>query len=441
MFYSHINKKDSFDNVVVNEAYFGRTPGVKKIEDIIYQIKKKYDGSYFNEKLNTDPLRYKLNKIVEDTFGFKTADIQFVYDTTMNACTLPIGTDIFTRVSNNTLVEKSNGYRFNPEAGYAAIIFLNTGLALNPNYTAAEITAILLHEIGHNFTMGVITGVGIINHAYYALMTVASFGFLWIRYSNFSRRSIVSFKQWLIENAPGVMELVETVQACLGLYQHIFKEFYEFQKFINIITMPVITAIEPILNWLRRNINLYAIINIPKEFITGYAEEQFSDSFATSYGYGPELNSALSKINGSDPANTLIGKSFRESAPIVYIYADFLQLTALFLVRAFDPHPEIVARISNNMKQLEEDLKSKKYSPQMKQRLLHDIRACKEELNKYKTMQKDFNDPAMVRKQYQSWLLETFEGGDLKHNFLTFAKASNINQGFDKLLAKSKNKK
>ena len=318
MFYSHINKKDSFDNVVVNEAYFGRTPGVKKIEDIIYQIKKKYDGSYFNEKLNTDPLRYKLNKIVEDTFGFKTADIQFVYDTTLNACTLPIGTDIFTRVSNNTLVEKTNGYRFNPEAGYAAIIFLNTGLALNPNYTAAEITAILLHEIGHNFTMGVITGVGIINHAYYALMTVASFGFLWLRYSNFSRRSVVSFKQWLIENAPGVMELVETVQACLGLYQHIFKEFYEFQKFANIITMPVITAIEPILNWLRRNINIYAIINIPKEFITGYAEEQFSDSFATSYGYGPELNSALSKINGSDPANTLIGKSFRDSVPILY---------------------------------------------------------------------------------------------------------------------------
>ena len=163
MFYSHINKKDSFDNVVVNEAYFGRTPGVKKIEDIFRQIKQKYDGQFFTTELDTDPLRYKLNKTVEDVFGFAVCDVQFLPTTDVNMCTYPVGFDLTASLDfdNTTVVEKSNGYRFKKEAGYSTIICVFNGLALDPNVTVQEVTAVFLHEVGHNFTHVAVNGVGL----------------------------------------------------------------------------------------------------------------------------------------------------------------------------------------------------------------------------------------------------------------------------------------
>ena len=40
------------DNMVLNEAYFGKTKGVLKIEKAIGKLRHKYMGQYFSKDIN-----------------------------------------------------------------------------------------------------------------------------------------------------------------------------------------------------------------------------------------------------------------------------------------------------------------------------------------------------------------------------------------------------
>ena len=457
MFYSHINKKDSFDNVVVNEAYFGRTPGVKKIEDIFRQIKQKYDGQFFTTELDTDPLRYKLNKTVEDVFGFAVCDVQFLPTTDVNMCTYPVGFDLTASLDfdNTTVVEKSNGYRFKKEAGYSTIICVFNGLALDPNVTVQEVTAVFLHEVGHNFTHVAVNGVGYFQFAYNILATVASFGAYYLLFSNASKRAQISFSDWLREQQV-LNTIANGITVCWSLWCHIVKEAITYLNYKALILNPF-ASVGIIVRHMKNKfipnpnspLSLLNFLIVPRQLAVGYSDEQFADSFAAMYGYGPELASCFEKMySNHETNNTVVRGIVSRTFPWLNAYIDLVTLPAVIAITAVDEHPEFAARMSNNLRQLETDLKDKRYSPKMKARLRSDIEKCKEQLNKLKensiSFEKDKLKGQAVYMQYQSFMLNLIDGGDIKHHLFTFSKPENVNITFDKLLnkvAKSKNKK
>lgn len=440
---------------IMNEAYFGKTPAVKKIEHIIDQIKQKYNGKILDTSIHTDPLRFKLNKVIEDAFGFGVVDVQFVTSMGVNAYTYPVGLDLGATWNGDRtlLIDKTNGYRFKKEYGYAAIICITTGLLLHPMISAAEATAIILHEIGHNFTSVAIGNIGIIHFCFNCILTVSTFGAYWLIFSDPSKKAQISFKQWMIENVPVASTLYYAFESAWAFIIYIISEVSRYFTNIGSLLNPL-AFIGRIIQFFYAKFgptgevyaDVFKFLVIPRNLITGYSDEQFADSFAASYGYAAELRSGLEKIRELYDNSIIDTAMF--NVPGISWWLDTIKIPAIFVCRAFDEHPEDMARLSNNLKQMETDLKDKRYSPAMKKRLLNDIRTCREELNKCKEFEKlkDKNGnykASAVRDAYDSMILNMFEGGDFKHRIFTFTKPENVNANFDKImnLNKKLNKK
>ena len=109
------------------------------------------------------------------------------------------------------------------------------------------------------------------------------------------------------------------------------------------------------------------------EIMTGYSGEVFADSFATAYGYGPALSSALVKmdINKDYDYNFLLD----DKCPLHVVYD--LSITAgeiIDNVLNLDPHPATQKRILNQLKKLESEANSSELPPDVKKIILEDIK-------------------------------------------------------------------
>ena len=432
---------------IMNEAYFGKTPAVKKIEAIIDQLKRKYDGQYTNMSVHNDPLRYKLNKQIEDTFGFGVVDVQFIQSMMVNAMTYPVGFDLGASITGDDAlaIDKSNGYKFKKEYGYSTIIIFYTGLIFRPEISASEVTAILLHEIGHNFTFVALRRVGYVQLAANALLTVATLGHYWVWYGNWGKKVSVDFWNYIDQNIPVAGEVYRMCQMMLSMYTWICANVLDIINMSMVMSAPatvfkfieryLVSIVAPGKNWLD---NAYKFLLLPKEYLVGYSDEQFADSFAAMYGYGPELNTALRKLEESE--TNLIGRQAISAIPWIRWYYDLIMLPLNFIIQGLDVHPENVARLTNTLRQLETDLKDKRYSPAMRRRLQEDIRNMREQVEKIKelkTSAEKSSDPRLIRNTYDMFLINVLDG-DLKHYIYKFASPENVNANFDQIFSKSK---
>ena len=60
---------------VVNEVYFGETPGIKKLQDQLSKFRKKHtDPGNVDIEINSDEDLLKLNRLFEEEFGFEVQD-------------------------------------------------------------------------------------------------------------------------------------------------------------------------------------------------------------------------------------------------------------------------------------------------------------------------------------------------------------------------------
>ena len=55
------------------------------------------------------------------------------------------------KMSDMVMADKQNGYKFVPNNNFVLLVNIAYGLIADPQYTDAEIVAVILHEIGHNF--------------------------------------------------------------------------------------------------------------------------------------------------------------------------------------------------------------------------------------------------------------------------------------------------
>lgn len=95
-----------------------------------------------------------MSRLLADEFGFKELYITVIAGNERNAITPPISYAIecmpLFRLKKNLYVDK-NSMKFKPESGYVLTMSIYSGLLLSDDFSDAEIMAVLLHEIGHNF--------------------------------------------------------------------------------------------------------------------------------------------------------------------------------------------------------------------------------------------------------------------------------------------------
>lgn len=135
---------------VLNEAYFGKHPLLREIETqmsiIIKNLKKNptYDVTTSKENL-------KIISNLEKLFNVESFSLIWSSDfSNGNGCTVPVS-QILQFKNDLKTTRTSTGIKFANSKGLHAIVILQTGLVLTTNLNEKQLTAILLHEIGHNF--------------------------------------------------------------------------------------------------------------------------------------------------------------------------------------------------------------------------------------------------------------------------------------------------
>lgn len=265
----------------VNETYFGKSKELEIIEksfDKAIQSKDKIDSSSLGI----------VAKQLQKKFGFDNVSIGIDKTPELNAYTYIDIADI-----KKMRIKTSEGYKALP-GNTCSILVVFSPAMLSGVLSGKELTAITLHEIGHQFA---------------------------------SKRILNSSSlRYMASYIRGLSELDKIIRIASQETNSIADMFMMIRRVISKLTEDAVFAIKYVINTLillkdilktptlKDTYNLIGdstksnrIMNYIKNFDkvkkpikVHDLEEEMADSFATIYGYGPELASALTKIEASD---------------------------------------------------------------------------------------------------------------------------------------------
>lgn len=139
-----------------------------------------------------------------------------------------------------------------------------------------------------------------------------------------------------------------------------------------------------------------------------YRAEKIADNFATIYGYGPDLSSALEKLETSDAKLDI-------NIPVISPLLGVVESTYKLLVCLPDEHPATVSRIKDQLNYLEKELAKEDLDPKMKKEIQNQIDDIEKSLNRIISIEYDdaLSDFHYMDHAYQALLYYIF-GGDPK---------------------------
>ena len=387
------------EEAILREAYYGKQKELIEIENLIEDMRKRimgqkdfnlYTGTFSQQgiytyvgELSYDKNITKINRLFEKVFGFHSFGLSIVPSNSINAFTYPVGAKLdsgflfdINKIKNFTIVDR-HGMRFKPDNNLSIISYIYSGLIFNPRFTASEILAIILHEIGHNFADAVSPMVAINNCALLTmqlgLMVLDIFQGL---FSVAIMRGIdmglngTNFMSEMITKGTNILTSLST--------NNLTKQYFTLYSGIHGLVQDIRNMIIPII----------AIIQLPQQIMniiynkaltmlmhfSGLHNEKIADNFATSYGYGAELSSALSKVE-LEP-NGVIEQRIQKDCPLVGAIAKAPMELLIFTLTLLDVHPSAGMRVENQLETLKYELKnSKDLDPKVKKDIQDQIKS------------------------------------------------------------------
>ena len=373
---------------IINEAYFGKTKGVLEIEKAISELRKKYKPSKDDKKNgwteeNLKPiveskLFGKFLNAIRDEFGFKEVFGGIDPVSYMNAYTYPIREENYGLYSDR-FESSGTGIRFKKELKAETLIVITAPLLFNRFLSNAELTAVLLHEVGHSFRQAVIpveTCIDILKDS--VGMVVLNI----LTATKHTLSELLKRPAETILNLKAVIDSSPEVKARVKKrWPGIFERIWRAQSNYSPPSM--------------------------------YIDEKFADHFASMYGYGAELDSALIKID-YDIKN-------RPNSPIsnsINIIAGAVEL-AMDLV--FDCHPILGARLKSTVNILEDEINRNPHLPVSKKR---EIQKQLKDINllavQYQNLENSSNY-SLAKKLYFKFVYNNLKDGDFVSRFLVGA--------------------
>lgn len=392
------NNTDMIDNIdklnesVVNEAYFGD----KSIMPIVMQFtkfRKKWVGKLYNDAINLDPELLKFNRMVEQEFGYKLFSLAVTPFNHANAGIYNIDAysdeGAMAKYEEGVRVYKTGkGFHYDKKSNVSAVGILNFGFIYRENeYTEREIMAVILHEIGHSF-----------------FQTVNSTG-------NILGKKESSY----LKIFKGLLDLVKTKRDSVVEPDSAVEELGKaglFDRLRNLIS-------------LRKNSSKFGAImhNISDTVLSkvkgqvsknyGYSNEKFADTFATMYGFGADLSSALSKMEHS------VEKYYGNKAPgniscAIKVFFMMRKTISAYKKGTLDEHPDTLARIQSSIEYLEREVRNETIDPKLKIELQKQIEFNKQLIRDFIEYTSD-EDGYRAYRMYYAKLYEKY-GGDIRED-------------------------
>lgn len=346
----------------VNETYFGKSKELEIIEksfDKAIQSKDKIDASSLGI----------VAKQLQKKFGFDNVSIGIDKTPGLNAYTYIDIADI-----KKMKIKTSEGYKALP-GNTCSILVVFSPAMLSGVLSGKELTAITLHEIGHQFA---------------------------------SKRILNSSSlRYMASYIRGLSELDKIIRITSQETNSIADMFMMIRRVISKLTEDAVFAIKYVINTLilLKDIlktptlkDTYNLIGDSTKFsrIMNYInnfdkvkkpikvhdlEEEMADSFATIYGYGPELASALTKIEASDIDEEF--DPYDNSFYNLYIYIPIYTLLSYICTSDSGIAIQTSRRVYAQLLTLRKEMNDIKTDAKTKKRILADIDELEKVYGKY----------------------------------------------------------
>ena len=366
-------------NVSINEAYYGKNKKLLDIEKQIGRARSKYIGdkrtasNFYNDKEIE-----KVGVMLSNYFGFDYVDFNLSNSVTANAYTMPIGRGILSGFTvnyqnfKNVLKRDKEGLHVKNGtdlAGLSLYVRVTTGLWNNPDITNAEVLAIILHEIGHNFQSmneSSLHAYDMVLSTFLFITAITSGNLTPIGYDGNVRANINKSAKY-DSSLVSFVNMASLIRGCGSVIMHNFSDLLKLiAPFSSTIGSAIVNLLQKVKN------NPLSILATP--FNKG--DEYYSDNFTNELGYGAELATALTKITVDRDA-TAISK-FVQGSNCIRELQDILTLIAESIVSPISTHPKTGRRIGVMIKKLNSELNKSDMSPALKKEIKEQIKQLEE---------------------------------------------------------------
>lgn len=350
----------------LNEAYFGKNKNLLLIEKNFQVILDEYannKGTLFT--LDSSPKSKTalatIEKLLENEFGFHKVAITIHYGIPgINALTFlqPVHKKL-----TNKFIRTKNGMRC-VSSNADMVIMIGSEMFKN-NLTAGELTAVTLHEVGHNFfsnnNISTIIMQEFTNIPYYIQDPLAIIGTL--NYEFIISKTLPYFIEATKQSG------IKTICDTLGIGNRIISVL----KTLSLTPLILKNFTRVILNQIIK-----APFRLIDTIVGGAADEKFADNFATAYGYGPETTSAFTKFD-------YIPSSDLDKIVVLRPIYDIIFAPSKIIAYMVDPHPNSYARIKDQISYAKQQLNSVK-DPKLKKMLSQQIKQMEDAEKTYSDM-------------------------------------------------------
>lgn len=416
------NTETQFD-IPINEAYFGITPDLERIIKTLHNFRSKYmvdsDRAYvrnhhenMKSKVNTDPDLIKFNRLMEDFFGFGIFNLSIMPSKQGNAYTVSAPIRSNRPLKESDLRRGKNGIMYNKSANVRCCVFISSGIIFNADYTDKEIMAIILHEVGHNFAhfeSKTIQTTDIVDRLLKPIDVIM------IVIQSVMELEFEGIKLALLYTSDNTYDLYYKVldkifsnKTLSGIYDEFTSAYNQFDDILTDImyTLNRYIPASPanIIKFITNKLNPIALLKL----ISGFKNEKIADNFPTMYGLGPDLGTALDKLEQTPLTRNSIA-NFAATTPVLSHISDLMNLPVSFITYLFNEHPYNASRIKNQMRYLKAEIKKEDIDPKMKKDLQDQI----DQIDNYMTdiMTKvEATDPKICLRIYKLVMLKIFDG-------------------------------
>lgn len=204
---------------ILQESQF-ENPKLAKMELLIHQLREKYMNGTNVNKINTDPLIREISILFEEIFGFYSFQLSIEQSQQYNAYTAPLSSKIDVWNYKKCVVRDNQGLRFTPIARVNTAAVITSGLLLDNNFTDREILAILLHEIGHNFSDSINNTLGVFTN-FKKVLLIPGLLTQPQNVSNKVRETATKYNAYMRKNNPELVSAFNAVKRFIGTINYI----------------------------------------------------------------------------------------------------------------------------------------------------------------------------------------------------------------------------
>ena len=471
MLYGHrsfTEYKSREDTIILSEVYFGKNEDMERLEKSVINMRKVARKKRFDMR-STDPCVEEFCTTVEDIFGFETVGVSIKATNEINAACYPIGQRIgkeySEKIIKDNLIADEKTFKFRKEAHFSVLFIINLGLLMDERFTDSEVTAVLIHEIGHNFSdcfnpnkvevrgfwtfriLGTLLsgyvealefvkakikigklikdndinvenpktdidykfalGLNTINKG--LSKTIA-------KYITSAVQQAVFNSSIFIDKAIKLTKMKEKSKFGLGFFLRslsISEEiFINIKEFISLGPSSIVNIFDPIQNLMDKTSLYQYVLTMPSRG-KSYKDEKLADKFVAVYGYGVELSSFLKKIEYNS-ATGIRTRDIITSTPILGLYYNVTKMPGLLVTDLLSTHPNSVNRVKSNIDTLEKELQRTDLRKKQKDVIQSNIDESRKILDQMITVTDNpFTDTFIGKKIYYG-ILYHLCGGDVR---------------------------